>query len=164
MFVVLRFFKVLTSHWKESSRTISHCNLCSSLLKTWLRCGKTTLNVTYWCLSQGIKHVSFTTTTMDKSNLINLILAQIGGNLNFSPWKIPRISSWAKMKTQAGFTLVGSVLKPNRYGPGEAKEDVWDILEAALLSPSFTWGSGLCPTFLRHSRTTIKNWTMLWSI
>jgi len=77
---------------------------------------------------------------MDKSHLM---LAQIGGNLNFS--KTPRISSWAKMKTQAGFTLVGSVLKPNRYGPGEAKEDVWDILEAALLSP---WGSGLCPTFL----------------
>ena len=38
----------------------------------FLRCGKTTLNVTYWCLSQGIKHASFTgtTTTMDKSNLI----------------------------------------------------------------------------------------------
>ena len=110
----------------------------------FLRCGKTTLNVTYWCLSQGIKHASFTTTTpttMDKSNLIK-ILAQIGGNLNFS--KTPRISSWAKMKIQAGFTLVGSVLKPNRW-PGEAKEDVWDILEAALLSP---WGSGLCPTFL----------------
>lgn len=69
---------------------------------------------------------------MDKSNLI---LAQIEGNLNFSPRKAPRISSWAKRMTQASFMLVASVLKPNHYGPGEAKEDVWDILEAALLSP-----------------------------
>ena len=86
MFVVLRFFKVLTSHWRESSRTFSHCSLRSSLLKIIIhvsdKCFTDVLkplltnHLPIDVFRRGlIKQASFTTTT--ETNYINLILAQI---------------------------------------------------------------------------------------
>lgn len=88
------------------------------------------MNVVTWSLIIN----PFTKETFSMFHVQCSMFNLAGGNLNFSPGKTARISSWAKTTTQAGFTLVGSVLGKRNRGPGEAKEDVWDILEAEALS------------------------------